>query len=243
VFFTHEVDYSLKRPLQRTDWWKSSWYRNFVEVKWLVSLGIAFIVLVILNYKVFTHVTKTIEKTSLFQMNEKDENPKSKRKFIQRLKRHEKLTFALFGIVILYFFCNTFYVVELSLKEGLKDCNPSYQKNYEVISRLLRVINACSNVIVYCVADRTFRRHIRFYLKRMFYPLFCKLIPVLEPTTVDEDSTAPGQSQGDRRPSTQVGGDRRPSQATGDRTPDTPRRGVTSSQSRVSNTKEGFLAP
>ena len=154
-----------------------------------------------------------------------NENPKSKRKFIQRLKRHEKLTFALFGIVILYFFCNTFYVIELSLKEGLKDCTPSYQKNYEVISRLLRVINACSNVIVYCVADRTFRRYIRFYLKRMFYPLFCKLIPVLEPTVVDETSTAHG-----------------PSQAGGDRTPVTPRRGITSSESKC-NTKEGFLAP
>ena len=48
------------------------------------------------------------------QMNEKEAS-NSKRKFIQRLKRHEKLTFALFGIVIVHIFCNLFYVIELSL--------------------------------------------------------------------------------------------------------------------------------
>ena len=147
-----------------------------------------------------------------------NENPNSKRKFIQRLKRHEKLTFALFGIVILYFFCNTFYVIELSFK--LKDCTPSYQKNFEVISRLLRVVNSCSNVMVYCVADPTFRRYIIFYVKRMFYALFCKLIPILEPIAVDENSTASG-----------------PSQACEDRTHVTQRTGDASYQS-VSNTKD-----
>ena len=128
-------------------------------------------------------------------LNENAEKSASKWKFLDKLKRHEKITFALFGIVTLYFFCNTFYVTEEILKAALKKNKPSYRRNFEILSRFMRVLNACSNVFVYCVADQKFRRYLRYYLKKLFYPLFCKMIPILEPRTVDESSTANQQSR------------------------------------------------
>jgi len=214
-FFSHD------ERAKRTDLWKSSGYRHFIQFKWLIFLGISTIILLVLNYKVFSYVTKTIERTQeqdvpkkqTIQINDKPvrknsrkESFKRKRKFVDNVKRHEKLSFALFGIVICKFVFNTFYVVELIFKTYLKDhCHPSYQKNFEIIVRLMRIINAMSNTAVYCIADRTFRRYIRFYLKRIFYPMFCKLIPVLEPTTVDEDSsTHPHSRPGDQTPLTRT---------------------------------------
>ena len=141
---------------------------------------------------------------------------------MERIKKHEKLTFVLFGIVILYVFCNTFYVVKLSLKASLKNCTPSYQRNFAIISRFFHIINACSNVVVYWIADRKFRRYITFYLKRMFYLLFCKLIPALEPTAVDENGTTSSKND-QKMTQSQAVGDRIPV-----RTPVTTRRGIQS---------------
>merc|ERR1712126_295602 len=70
----------------------------------------------------------------------------------------------------------------------------------------MRIMNATSNTAVHGVADRTFRRHLRFYLKRIFYPLFCKMIPVLDPKTVEEDSSTHHGSRaiGDNTPMTRT---------------------------------------
>ena len=106
-----------------------------------------------------------------------------------------------------FFLCNSFFIIELTLKIVIKDsCSPSYQKNFEIIVRLMRILNAISNALVYCIADRTFRRHLRFYLKRIFYPLFCKMIPILEPKTVEEESSTHHKSQqfGDNTPLTRT---------------------------------------
>ena len=201
-FFTHYVDNASKWPMGRTKIWESSVYRNWVQVKWLGLLSVTFVILLTLNLKIFNHVAETLEKVRDHKMSmDKDLNrtvkmddtakrPDSKSKFLDRLKRNEKVTFALFGIVALYFFCNTFYVIEEVMKAALKKNKPEYRVNFDIISRLMRVINAVSNVLIYCVADVKFRRLLRFYLKRMFYPLFCKLIPVLEPIRIDDSETS-----------------------------------------------------
>ena len=201
-FFTHYVDNASKWPMGRTKIWASSVYRNWVQVKWLGLLSVTFVILLTLNLKIFNHVAETLEKVRDHKMSmDKDLNrtvkmdktamrPTSKSKFLDRLKRNEKVTFALFGIVALYFFCNTFFVIEEVMKAALKKNKPEYRVNFDIISRLMRVINAVSNVLIYCVADVKFRRLLRFYLKRMFYPLFCKLIPVLEPIRVDDSETS-----------------------------------------------------
>ena len=210
-FFSHD------ERAKRTDLWKSSEYRWFIQFKWLIILGISTIILLFLNYKVFAHVTKTMEMTrqddilteKTITINGKSvkKSGTKKHKFFDKMKRHEKLSFALFGIVFKKFLCNSFFIIELSLKIVIKDgCSPSYQKNFEIIVRLMRILNAISNALVYCIADRTFRRHLRFYLKRIFYPLFCKMIPILEPKTVEEESSTHHKSQqfGDNTPLTRT---------------------------------------
>jgi len=210
-FFSHD------ERGKRTDLWKSTAYRYFIQFKWLIILAISTIILLVLNCKVFTYVTKTIERTQIedavtertISINDTPVNKRSKTKpkFFERMKRHEKLSFALFGIVICKLVFNSFFVIELIFKTYLNDgCHPSYQLNFEIIVRFMRIMNATSNTAVYCVADRTFRRHLRFYLKRIFYPLFCKMIPVLDPRTVEEDSSTHHGSRaiGDNTPMTRT---------------------------------------
>ena len=197
--------------------WKSPGYRWFIQFKWLIILGISTIILLVLNYKVFVYVTKTIERTQqediltekTITINGKnsDKSGTKKHRFFDKMKRHDKLSFALFGIVLQKCLCNSFYIIELILKAVIRDgCSPSYQKNFEIIVRLMRILNAISAALVYCLADRTFRRHLRNYLKRIFYPLFCKMIPILEPKTVEEDSSTHPQSRqfGDNTPLTRT---------------------------------------
>ena len=77
----------------------------------------------------FAYVTKTIERTQQQDVTEEktieiNDKPvrkqqgsfKRKRKFVNNVKTHEKLSFALFGIVICQFVFNTFYVIELVFK-------------------------------------------------------------------------------------------------------------------------------
>ena len=181
--------------LKPTELNKDASYRIYLETKWLIFLSVSFIILTALNFKIFLHVKKTLDMkaniTKLSNDAEKKDaasgngsNSGSKWRlvrFLERLRKQEKVTFALFALVILFFFCNIPYVIDEILKAGSETRKTYFQKNFEIISRVMRVVNSCSNVLVYCVADRRFRGYLKMYLTRIPYLMSCKKLSLLKP--------------------------------------------------------------
>ena len=81
---------------------------------------------------------------------------------LRTLRRKEKYTTALFALVAAFFFCNIWFFGEVILKavksETESDNFVQFVDNYEIISRFMRMMNSCTNIVIYCVVDRTFRQ-------------------------------------------------------------------------------------
>ena len=67
--------------------------------------------------------------------------------------------------------------------------------NYEIISRLMRMLNSCTNIFIYCVVDRTFRQLFKNYLKRLANLLTCTMLKSLRKVDKVRESTTKDISQ------------------------------------------------
>ena len=88
---------------------------------------------------------------------------------------------ALFALVSAFFCCNIWF-----LGEVLLDGADIKAKNYEILSRLMRMLNSCTNIFIYCFVDRTFKRYFKEYLKRIPYLMTCTLVEVAKPEEVTQ---------------------------------------------------------
>ena len=118
---------------------------------------------------------------------------RSRISMIRVLRRKEKFTTALFALVSAFFFCNIWFLGEVILKTiagAAKVEDPGFKaflNNYEIISRLMRMLNSCTNVFIYCVVDRTFKTLFKYYLKRLAYVMTCTQFKSIKPSTRERD--------------------------------------------------------
>ena len=113
--------------------------------------------------------------------------------FIKALRKTEKFSLALFAVVGAFLICNVWYLVEVILKS----VDPKIMRSvprYGTISRLMRTLNSCTNVLVYCFADRTFKRYLKRYIYKILSFLSCTLIKP-PPSVQGEGSTSQVLSQ------------------------------------------------
>ena len=166
-------------------------------VKWSVILVISFVLLVFLNRKVYTHVKEkmamrtSIRSSTTSRKASFDQGSafRARWNFIMKLRKTEKFTLALFAVVAAFLFCNVWYLVEVILKaisSGIiYDCMPKYGS----LSRFMRTFNACTNVLIYCFADRTFKRYLKNYLCYIVYRMSCTLIKLQSVSQGDRNSS------------------------------------------------------
>jgi hypothetical protein len=164
-------------------------------VKWSIILVISFVLLVFLNRKVYTHVKEkmalrtSIRSSTASRKTSFDQGStfRARWNFIMKLRKTEKFTLALFAVVAAFLFCNVWYLVEVILKaisSGIiYDCMPKYGS----LSRFMRTFNACTNVLIYCFADRTFKRYLKNYLCYIIDRMSCGLIKLQTGPQGDRD--------------------------------------------------------
>ena len=176
--------------ITKTDMKRAPSYNIFGKsVKWSVFLIASFLLLVFFNWKVFTNVKEKLSMRNQLpsvsiEINKKESHTESAEKRQSRLntlnslRNSEKFTLALFALVTSFFFCNIWFLGEM-IFDGIGNKS----ENYEIISRLMRMLNACTNVLVYCIVDHTFKKYFKNYL---LYLMSC--------TLVDTDSLLEGQN-------------------------------------------------
>jgi hypothetical protein len=125
---------------------------------------------------------------------------RSRIKILKTLRKREKFTTALFALVTSFFICNVWFLGE-AIADGIRlegDAKSIFE-NYEIISRLMRMLNSCTNVFIYCVVDRTFKNFFKQDLKSIAYYMSCTLIKNLKPTEIREEDSN-GRSQSESQP-------------------------------------------
>ena len=176
-------------------------------VKWTIFLIGSFSLLVFFNWKLFKsvkeklQVREEIRKISSISVPESGGLHKTKKdttidkvrsriKILKTLRKREKFTTALFALVTSFFICNVWFLGE-AIADGvrLKGDAKSIFENYEIISRLMRMLNSCTNVFIYCVVDRTFKNFFKQDLKSIAYYMSCTLLKNLKPTAVREEES------------------------------------------------------
>jgi hypothetical protein len=126
----------------------------------------------------------------------------------------EKFITALFGLVTAFLFFNSWYLGEkilTTISSEMKHTKAAYSGsdvslkiisgedkvedsgfetflcNYRIISRVMRMLNSCTNVLIYCMADEKFRALFKIYLKRLLYLMTCKCSKSIKPLNEDHD--------------------------------------------------------
>ena len=166
----------------RTDLRNDSTYKILDKgVKWSIILVSSFALLVFFNRKVYIDVKDKMNmraKRNSAKLEIEMTNASKIRKrlnFINALRKTEKFTLALFAVVGAFLICNVWYLIEVILKSLDPKIIGSIPK-YATISRLMRTLNSCTNVLVYCFADRTFKRYLKRYIYRILYYASCGYI-------------------------------------------------------------------
>ena len=151
-------------------------------VKWSIILVTSFALLVFFNRKVYKDVKEKMnmraKRNSAKRIELEMSNVskiRSRLNFIKSLRKTEKFTLALFAVVGAFLICNVWYLIEVILKSLPLKIMGSVPK-YATLSRLMRTLNSCTNVLVYCFADRTFKRYLKKYLYRILHAVSCTLI-------------------------------------------------------------------
>ena len=128
-----------------------------------------------------------LHKTLTLTLNEEQGNRVVKKirtlsKVLRGLRTGDKFTMALFSLVTAFFICNIVFMGELMMKavRAVGGVKFAFKKQYEIVSRLMLVLNSCTNVFIYCFADRTFKKHFKDHLKHIWYLMTCKQIKFLE---------------------------------------------------------------
>ena len=199
-FFTHYVNLeelnTSKTEVYRNN--KKTWRILDRAIKWTIFLLGCFVILVFYNWKVFRNIKSKLQtRHELKSLNTTDQtksesvkellapekNFRARINMLRKLRRKEKYTTALFALVSAFFFCNIWFFGEVILK-AVKSTITSgnfdvFVDNYEIIARLMRMLNSCTNIFIYCVVDRAFRNLFKNYLKRLAYLMTCTLFKSL----------------------------------------------------------------
>lgn len=190
LFFTHSLkECDINTSTFRWDIERTSFYEKIKTFdkgpKWSIFLTVAFVLLVFFNWKLFKHVKEKLQMT----MELKSTNGKFENIFaaLKLMRKKEKFTLVLFGLAILFFCCNIWYLIEVILKT--LTIKPNWQRKYEIASRLMRLMNSCTNVFIYGMVNPSFRKPFRNCLRSMQNIVTCSLTSRSEQQDVTEINT------------------------------------------------------
>ena len=215
-FFTHYIDLD-EHEINKTEAYiinKKIWKIIDKAIKWSIFLVGSFGLLVFYNWKVFCNirtklqvrhdirslsVTCTTESENVLKPVLPKKTIRARFDKLRTLRRREKYTTALFSLVSAFFLCNIWFFGEVILsavKSVFKsDSYLTFLDNYEIISRLMRMLNSCTNIFIYCAVDRTFRQLFKHYIKRFANLLTCTLLKSLRKVDELRESTIQDISQ------------------------------------------------
>ena len=172
------------------------------SVKWSMMLVGSFCLLIFYNWKFFTNIKEKLKTISCLheQIETKETRKKntnvnfrSRISTIRKSIGKEKFITILFALVASFFFCNIWFLGECILRTvsaAVMVEDPGFEdflKNYRIISRVMRMLNSCTNVFIYCLVDRNFRKLFSYYLKRLMYLMTCKCIKSMKPLSAEQD--------------------------------------------------------
>ena len=161
------------------------------SVKWSLIFVTAFLLLIFFNFKICMYVKEKLKsRTNLNSNGNYIDSPSTKSKvrscfsFVDNFRKEDKLSLALFVVTGAFLFCNVWYVGEEMLKSFGLDV-----PNYLIISRFMRTVNACTNVLVYCFADRTFKKYLKKNMCHLLYLMSCSVVRCQETTKTDHSQS------------------------------------------------------
>ena len=164
------------------------------SVKWSLIFVTAFFLLIFFNFKIYTYVKERLElRTNLNVNGNSIDSSRTKFKvrscfsFVDNFREEDKLSLALFVVTGAFLFCNVWYVGEEMLKTFGLDVDKV--PNYLIISRFMRTLNACTNVLVYCFADRTFKKYLKRNIWHLLYVMSCSVVGRQEATKTDHSQS------------------------------------------------------
>ena len=173
-------DYHWK--MEKTELRKNKWYLIFDKrVKWLLIYLFTFFVLTVFNVKIYVSVKKKIKVRPSLNLNgnsvdlsSADSKTKSCFSFLDKMRKSDKISLALFLVVAAFLFCNIWYVGEEMLKSFGIDVGRV--PNYLAISRFMRTLNASINVLVYSFADERFKNDLKKNIRHLLDLIFCSVV-------------------------------------------------------------------
>ena len=182
-FFTYTIIHnndSGQWTLEKTELRKNKWYLIFDKlIKWLLIYLFTFFALTFYNVKIYISVKEKMKSPANLNGNSVDlSSTESKRmscfSFLGKIKKSDKISLALFLVVAAFLFCNVWYVGEEMLKSFGIDVGRV--PNYLTISRFMRTLNACINVLVYSFADEKFKSYLKQNICRLLDLIFCSVV-------------------------------------------------------------------
>ena len=212
----NNIGTTIAWKVQRSRLWKNKNYLLYDKgLKWQIFLSLSFIGLIFFTCKLIQYIRNTLQTkgpqeingrrvTNTFVRNGDTNEPKSR--ITTRFRTEDKLSFALFGLIIVFFLCNSWFLFK-KIMDSVK-FYPWWRPNFEIVTRLMRTLNACVNVFVYCIADFSFRKYFSYYLRKILYLMTCTLISSLRPDDITEITpNGPGsisyrEQSGSHRPTT-----------------------------------------
>ena len=156
------------------------------SVKWSVIFVTACLLLIFFNFKIYIYVKQKLKLRTDLNLNG-NSTDSSFRQSIDNFRKEDKLSLALFVVTGAFLFCNVWYVGEQMLKSFGLDVDKV--PNYLIISRFMRTLNACTNVLVYCFADRTFKKYLKKNIWHILHLMSCSVVRCQNTTTGDQSES------------------------------------------------------
>ena len=198
-FFTYAIrnksiddadDYQWTR--EKTELRKNKTYLIWDKlIKWFSIYVITFFLLMFFNVKIYISVKEKLKLRANLNVNGNSvdlSRDESKGwlclSFVNKIRKLDELSFALFIVVGAFLFCNVWYVGEEMLKTFGFDVDKV--PNYLIISRFMRTLNACTNVLVYCFADKTFKNYLKENIWHILHLMSCSAFGYQKAITTDQ---------------------------------------------------------
>ena len=149
------------------------------------------------NVKIYIYVKEKLKLRTILSLNESSTDSSSAESkvrscfnFVDKIRKLDSLSLVLFVVTGAFLFCNAWYAGEEVLQTlETFGCDIAAVPNYLIISRFMRTLNACTNVLVYCFADKTFKKYLKKNIWQLLYLMSCSVVRCQEATKTDQSQS------------------------------------------------------
>ena len=153
--------------------------------------------MIFFNVKIYIYVKEKLKLRTTLNVNGSSTDSSSAESkvrsclsFVDKIRKLDNLSLTLFVVTGAFLFCNIWYVGEEVVKAlQTFGYDIAAVPNYLIISRFMRTLNACTNVLVYCFADRTFKKYLKRNIWHLLYVMSCSVVGRQEATKTDHSQS------------------------------------------------------